>query len=315
MNWLMAHRVAGIAAANLLGRLDLPEDSFVDAFEALRRSGLEVHAQDMPSLFGVYLPPAPNRSGGILLNSTMTEATIRHSAAHELGHAEFGHEQCTAQGPDPFSGIPLAKWPDEEKQAEAFAAWFLMPMRAVKVTLTRLGLDIPREAMDVYQVSLHLGTSFRGTLRHLQHLEMVTPAVANGWRRVQPARLRARLSGQSDPAPDRVWDLTALTEGSRLHVQEGDRLIVRAPWLGDDPDFTGPDSVHMLPARGALGPGEGAEIDVAGRIDHEHLLTVTSRDGRNTWSATLMPTPEDHRGLVAAARPRVLIGPARGVRR
>jgi hypothetical protein len=311
----MAHRVAGIAAANLRRRLALPEDGFVDAFEALRRTGLAVQGQDMPSLFGVYFPPAPNRSGGILLNSTMTEATIRHSAAHELGHAEFGHEHCAAQGPDLFSGIPRAKWPDEEKQAEAFAAWFLMPIRAVKVTLTRLGLDIPREAMDVYQVSLHLGTSYRGTLRHLQHLQMVTPAVANGWRQVQPARLRARLSGQSDPAPDRVWDLTALTEGGHLHVHEGDRLIVRAPWLGEDPDFSGPGSVRMLPAPRALGPGEGGEFDVAGRIDHESLLTVTSRDGRNTWSATLMPTPEDHRGLVAAARPRVLIGPARGVPR
>jgi hypothetical protein len=140
--------------------------------------------------------------------------------------------------------MPPQKWPDEEKQAEAFAAWFLMPIRLVKATLIRLGLDVPREPMDVYQLSLHLGASYRGTLRHLQNLRMVASAVAGGWARMQPARLRARLSGQADPTPPRVWDLTGLTEGSRLPVEQGDRLIVRAPWLGDEPDFTGPDAVR-----------------------------------------------------------------------
>jgi Zn-dependent peptidase ImmA (M78 family) len=311
----MAHRVASIAASNLRQRLDLPEDGHVDLFEAMRRSGLMVAGQDMPNLFGMYFPPGAGRHGGIFLNSTMAEATIRHTGAHELGHAEFGHERCLAQGPDPFSAMPRDKWPDEEKQAEAFAAWFLMPIRAVKTTLTRLGLDIPREALDVYQLSLHLGTSYSGTVRHLQHLKMVTPAVANGWRRVQPARLRGRLSGQVDQPPTRVWDLAGLTEGSDLHVQQGDRLIVRAPWLGDDPDFTGPDGVIMLSEPSALSPGDGVEFDVSGAIETKSPLTVSSRDGHQVWSATLMPTPDDHRGLIAAARPSVLIGPASGARR
>ena len=68
--------------------------------------GLTVAAQDMPSLFGMYYPPGPNRRGGILLNSTMGEATIRHTASHELGHAELGHERCLAEGLDPFSTVP-----------------------------------------------------------------------------------------------------------------------------------------------------------------------------------------------------------------
>jgi hypothetical protein len=313
VNWLMAHRVAGIAAANLRCRLDLLEDGYVDVFTALTRCGLLVTGQDMPSLFGMYIPPGPKRHGGIFLNSTMGEATIRHTAAHELGHAEFGHERCLAEGLDPFSTVPAKQWPDEEKQAEAFAAWFLMPIRAVKATLTRLGLDVPREAADVYQLSLHLGTSYRGALRHLQHLRMVKPGVARGWVKAQPARLRARLSGQTDQPPARVWDLTALTEGSRLPVEQGDRLIVRAPWLGDDPDFAGPAAVTMLADPHAVGPGGGVEFDITGRIDEESILTVTSRDGTQTWSVTLMATPACHRGFIADARPNLLIGPTSGV--
>jgi hypothetical protein len=311
----VAHRVAGIAAANLRRRLDLPEDRYVDAFAALTRCGLMVTGQDMPSLFGWYFPPQPGRYGGIVLNSRLDEATIRHSAAHELGHAELGHERCLAEGLDPFSGAPPQQWPDEEKQAEAFAAWFLMPIRAVKATLTRLGLEVPREAMDVYQLSLHLGTSYRGTLRHVQHLRMVTSGVARGWARVQPARLRASLSSQTGRPPTRVWDLTSLTEGGHLPVEQGDRLIVRAPWLGESPEFTGPARVTMLADPHTVAPGDGAEFDITGCIDRESMLTVTSGEGNETWSVTLMPTPDDHRGLIAAARTEVLIGPMSGARR
>ena len=312
MNWLMAHRVAGIAAANLRSRLGLPEDRYVDVFSALRRCGLMVSGQDMPTLFGMYLPPRPGRHGGIFLNSAMGEATIRHTAAHELGHAELGHGRCLAEGLDPFSGTPPQQWPDEEKQAEAFAAWFLMPIRAVKTTLTRLGLDVPREALDVYQLSLHLGTSYRGTLRHVQHLRMVAPGVARSWASVQPARLRARLGGQ---AASRVWELSGLTEGSLLPVEVGDRLVVRAPWLGSRPEFAGPDGVDLLGDSHAVASGDGVEFDVNECIDSESMLSVWSQDRQESWSVTLMPTPDDHRGLIASARSELLIGPMSGARR
>ncbi|MFG3643580.1 ImmA/IrrE family metallo-endopeptidase [Micromonospora sp. NPDC047762] len=312
MNWLMAHRLAGIAAANLRRRLDLPEDRYVDVFAALKRCGLVVSGQDMPTLFGMYFPPGPSRHGGIFLNSTMGEATIRHTAAHELGHAELGHGRCLADGRDPFSTTPPQQWPDEEKQAEAFAAWFLMPIRAVKTTLTRLGLDVPREAMDIYQMSLHLGTSYRGTLRHVQHLRMVRPGVARGWAAVQPARLRARLGGQG---ANRVWELSGLTEGSLLPVEQGDRLVVRAPWLGNCPEFAGLDGVSMLADPHAVSPGDGVEFDITGCIDSESVLMVRSNDRREAWSVTLMPTPDDHRGLIANARTQLLVGPMSGARR
>jgi Zn-dependent peptidase ImmA (M78 family) len=313
VNWLMAHRVAAIAAANLRRRLGLPEDGYVDVFAALRHSGLMVMGKEMPALFGMYFPPIlGKRHGGIILNSTMAEVTIRHTAAHELGHAELGHQRCDADGPDPFSGPPQT-WSDEEKQAEAFASWFLMPIKAVNTTLTRLGLSLPTSPMDVYQLSLHLGTSYRGTLRHLEHLKMVRPEVAEMWRKTHPKRLRAVLSGQTDRPPTRVWDLSALTEGSRLPVERGDRLIVRAPWLGANPKFSGPDAVTMAATPHAILPDEGVEFDIDGKIENESQLSLVSRDGSATWSVTLMPTPTDRRGLIASARAKLLVGPTSGV--
>ncbi|MDG4750274.1 ImmA/IrrE family metallo-endopeptidase [Micromonospora sp. WMMD718] len=310
MNWLMAHRVAGIAAANLRRRLGLSEDEYVDAFEALELSGLMVMGQDMPNLFGAFVPPQPGRHGGILLNSRMSEATIRHSAAHELGHAEMGHGNCVAEGLDPFASSRGTQWSDEEKQAEAFAAWFLMPIPAVKTTLIRLGLDVPREAMDAYQLSLHLGTSYRGTLRHLGSLRMIPPGVGSGWAGIPPARLRAQLCGRRRDLPARVWDLTGLTEGCRLPVDRGDRLIVRAPWLGSSPTFTGPVGVTMRVEPQTVMPGEGAEFDIVDDIATESTLTLTSDSGSEQWSVTLMATPPSREGLIASRRAPIMIGPA-----
>jgi hypothetical protein len=314
MNWTIAHRVASIAAATLRHRLSLREDGYVDVLAGLRRCGLAVSGQDMPSLFGAYIPAGPGSHGGILLNTTMGEATIRHTAAHELGHAQLGHVHCLAEGPDLFTGVARMKWPDEEKQAEAFAAWFLMPIRAVKVALTRLGLDVPREAADAYQISLHLGTSYAGTVRHLDHLGLVDHKVAADWTNVQPARLRSRLSGQRDHPPARVWDLPSLTDGSQLHVEQGDRLVVRTPVLAHRPDFVGPNTVTMLADPCGVAAGHGAEFDVAGRIEDPTQLRVISRDGQQLWSSTLMPTPDDHRGLLAAPGKPLLVGPTYGAR-
>jgi hypothetical protein len=316
LNWLIAHRVASIAATNLRNRMGIPDDRYVDVFEALGRCGLMVQGDDMPSLFGIYLPATPGRrNGGILLNSTMGETTLRHTAAHELGHAELGHERCLAGGLDPFAGLPLSQWPDEEKQAEAFAAWFLMPIRAVKTVLTRLGRDIPREAADAYQLSLHLGTSYRGMIRHLQHLRMVKPAVATDWKRIQPARLWAQLAGHAEQPPDRVWDLTSLTDGCELAIESGDRLIVRTPWLTAAPRVTGPDAVIMPDESKIFAGGDRVILDVEGSVSGRSSLIVTSSDGAPLWTGTLLPTPDDHRGLIAAAHKPVLVGPQSGARR
>lgn len=308
MNWTVAHRMAAIAASNLRNRLGLAEDGFVDVFAALRASGLTVVGRPMSELFGMYLPSQPGRDTGILLNSRMSETTIRHSAAHELGHAEMGHTACVAEDLD---SLAPAQWTDDEKQAEAFAAWFLMPVAAVKSNLSRLGLDTPRQAMDAYQLSLHLGTSYRGTVRHLMHLRMLPRPVGNGWVNVSPARLRAQLCGGPTDLPARVWDLSGLTGDTRLPIERGDRLILRAPWLNAESAFTAPDGVVLRAQPLTITGGDVAEFDIDDDIDTEFALTMTASGRSDPWSVTLMPTPRSHLGLIADGRGPLRIGPAR----
>lgn len=301
MDWLTAHRIAGIAATNLHQDLRLPDDEYVEILSAIARVDLEVMAQPMPRLFGVYLPPSPRHGGGILLNSRLDEATIRHTAAHEWGHHALRHDSCLSEDLDPLASSSRV-WTAAEKQAEAFAAWFLMPIKAVKRGLARIGTERPRSAADAYQLSLHLGTSLRGTIRHLTHLRMVTPGTARSWAAATPARLRAQLCGDRRDVPPRVWDLGAAAHGSRVHVQVGDRLLVRGPWVGE-PDVTAPTGVevHASTAAPTL-DGPSLQLDLRAPLEAESVVEVRSAVDGSTWSVKLTETPTPHHGLLSTDR-------------
>lgn len=305
MDWLTAHRIAGIEATHLHHDLDLPDGDYVDVLSAMASIELAVMAQPMPRFFGVYLPPSPRRNGGILLNSRLDEATIRHTAAHEWGHHAMGHDRCFGEDLDPLTSSSSRVWTTDEKQAEAFAAWFLMPIKAVKRGLARLGTGRPRSAADAYQLSLHLGTSLRGTIRRLTHLRLVAPDVARGWAAVPPARLRAQLCGDRRDLPARVWDLGAAAHGSRLHVHVGDRLLVRGSWVGE-PDCALPTGVEVLESTAASAAGiSGLQVDVLAPLETESVVEVKSAVDGSTWSVALAPTPTPHRGLLSADRETV----------
>jgi hypothetical protein len=293
----MAHRVAGIAATHLQRDLGLRDGEYVDVMASMRFADLAVMAQPMPRLFGVYLPPTSERNGGILLNSGLDEATIRHTAAHEWGHHTMGHGRCFGEDLDPLASSSRL-WTAEEKQAEAFAAWFLMPIKAVKRGLARLDIDRPRCAADAYQLSLHLGTSLRGTIRHLTNLRLVAPDVARGWTTVPPARLRAQLCGGRTDLPARVWDLGAAACGSRLHVHVGDRLLVRGVWHAESD--AAPAGVEVSGSSASTLDGPRLQLDISGRLNAESVVKVKSAVDGSTWSVTLAPTPAPYRGLLSA---------------
>src|SRR5262245_19801211 len=115
MSWTTAHRVAGIQAVHAHRDLGLPEDGYVDVFAGVQQLDVAVMAQPMPQLFGCYLPAGEGSPSGILLNSGLDETTLRHSAAHEIGHHVFKHGHCVSQDMDPFAQNPEKVWTYEEK--------------------------------------------------------------------------------------------------------------------------------------------------------------------------------------------------------
>lgn len=244
MNWTMANRLGHIAATKAHGRLGVDVAQYpINVSKAIDDAGLALMRRKMPRLFGIYIEAGGNR--GIMVNSIMTRATRRHTAAHELGHHEFGHRpdpgrQCAIEAPVPITASTLATgaqgWVRAQGQvemsAEAFATWFLMPRRAVIAALAALGIDRVSSPLEVYQLSLLLGTTHRATCRHLVNLRMAARDDSDGWARVQPGRLKRTLATEvgmtlTSTFDMDVWDLRATT-GARVEASVGDLIVLPA---------------------------------------------------------------------------------------
>lgn len=238
LTWTDAHRIANIAAAQ--AHYDLGVDPGVppiDVATALAANNVPLMWRPMPRLFGAYLNSANSRPG-VLVNSAIPVGARRHTAAHELGHHRLRHSATIEDGAclhlDPLETamappVPgRLRWTDQEKSAEAFAAWFLMPRRAVLSAMGTLGLTRLETATQIYRLSLILGTSYRSTVRHLPNLRLASQERSRSWMAEAPGRIKAQLD------PTRTWQGRGITDlwtidqrfnGSRVRLQHGDQLV------------------------------------------------------------------------------------------
>ena len=234
MSWPTAHRVAHIAAVQALHDLQVPQGLFpVHVEAAIDQAGVSLMWQPMDQLFGTYLKVGGVR--GILVNERLTRSGRRHTAAHELGHHRFGHRlepgsPCTVDTGDGQG--PPRRWTPDEKAAEAFADWFLMPPKAVRAALDCLGLTRPDGPASVYQLSLLLGTTYRATARHCVSLRLASSADREAWSKVSPGTLKQQLLARplSSTLQVDVWFVRQPETGQPIarHQSPGDLLVLHA---------------------------------------------------------------------------------------
>lgn len=244
MNWTMANRLGHIAATKAHSRLGVDVSAYpVNVSKAIDDAGLALMRRPMPRLFGVYIEANGNR--GVMVNSIMTRASRRQTAAHELGHHEFEHRpdparQCSievtapaAAGLSPSGAQGRVRAQGQvEMSAEAFAAWFLMPRRAVMAAMTALGIDRVSSPADAYQLSVLLGTTHRATCRHLVNLRMAARDDSDDWARVPPGRLKRAIAAEvgltlASTFNMDVWDLRTAMR-ARVEASVGDLLVLPA---------------------------------------------------------------------------------------
>jgi hypothetical protein len=270
-SWTAAHRIAQIQAVRALDDLGLDRAERVDVFGAILRAGVILCVRPMPKLFGAY-QAAPGDPIGILVNADLDETTQRHTAAHELGHHVFGHTS-TVDGDLEVLGKGRP-WPTHELLAEAFAAWFLMPRRAVRRAMERLGVTQVRTPEEVYRIALLLGTSYRGTARHLQSLHLATAARAKAWTGVPVGKVKDQLDTPGPQRNDRrsnVWLLDRRLCGHGIHAERGDRLIIQLPaapggaaWRLTLPsELAATSAQNALAVEGEPGPGRRFVVDIS----------------------------------------------------
>lgn len=298
MSWANAHAKAMIRASQAHHELGIDQSSYVDVYAAIAKADLILYGEEMTDLFGAYAPAGAHPGGskaGIVVNSHRNGIDQRHTAAHELAHHMFGHPGCLIDSLDKFADLNPESWPPDDQEAEAFAAWFLMPSKAVRTVIGKLGITNLTTAEEVYQVSLHLGTSFRGTLRRMADLKQLPRPVAARWAKVPRAAVRARCAAPLPPnRSGEVWILDPAIDGATLYSAPGDRLVIRtASQLTCVPagirKITGDDLLAegLLPLdQDAGGP---LELEITPDFSQAATLLFSGTDGN--WAATITNAP------------------------
>lgn len=299
VTWEEAHRIAHMAAAKAHAHLGVDvAGTQVDVVGAIGTAGVTLMWRLMPAIFGAYLNEI-DAAPGILVNNGLPHGARRYTAAHELGHHWLAHTTSVDDGStidtvarEEFDAIPPANrqrpWPDQEKVAEAFAAWFLMPRRTVAAALAVLDLTRPRNPLDVYRLSLLLGTSYRSTVRHLPNLKLAHHQTATIWANVAPGQLKAKIdNGTSTPESRRpdVWMLGPGFSATTVALQPGDRVVLPGvrPGQAQVPDWL--TAVGIARADGQL-PGIAYEHAPTALTPDPDQITVTPQSG-SPWAVTV----------------------------
>jgi Zn-dependent peptidase ImmA (M78 family) len=248
MRWSEAHRVAMLKARHAHRDFGVDPTKRVDVFGVIEDAGLLLGFQPLPRMSGAYF--AAERA--ILINANHPLVRQRYTAGHEFGHFVYGHETSVDPETDPLARWGgQTRWPDHEKEAEAFAAWFLMPRPAVLRTLEQLDIKRPERPEDAYAIALRLGTSYQATVRHLPNLRLISDEQMRAWLKTPLSRVKLGLAEDAPPEDLRndVWQLDKRDNHAGIAVRLGDRLVVEledTPSTGYvwQPDFR--DGVHVV---------------------------------------------------------------------
>ena len=179
-----------------------------------------------------------------------------------------------------------------------------MPPPAVRNAMRLAGVQEPRDGADVYQVARWLGTSYAGTIRHLENVRLATAQQSKAWSRIPPASLRRAAQGPANDPPGHVWALRPCADGATAHVAAGDRLHLLLPAAAQIAlpagvtYLRGPEE-PLLP--GTANPSFGTLLQVTGELTASAVVSARLGDTAEPWRVRLAPVPF-RRGVTEAWR-------------
>jgi len=207
----------------------------IDVFESIDRAGAALMFQPLDKLLGAFMKQ--NGAAGIILNTERPLGMQRFTAAHELGHLTLGHdphaddEGILRRGPTPdgrmFKGVA-----PEEREADAFASYFLLPPHLITAQMQAQGWSARSftNPETVYQASLRFGTSYSGAVYCLERERVIGAGLRRELLKAKPKTLKkALLDDQPLPNPRRsdVWHLTEKDEGAVIEAGRDDLFLLR----------------------------------------------------------------------------------------
>ena len=178
---------------------------------------------------GLYLPETADAAASCCTPGH-PRTRQRYTAGHELGHHVFDHAaEIDVDLEDALRRGDVERWPDHEKEAEAFGAWFLMPRRLIcaRTAGTR---HRPRREIRSMSTRCRCGSALATPRRRASSrvVRLVELAEADRWAKVQPRAIKQALAGDMVPDDMRndVWWLDARHNRHPIDARPGDRLVL-----------------------------------------------------------------------------------------
>lgn len=196
-------------------------DAPCDIYEVIFRLGIDLQFVDIPSLEGMYLEEPEARR--ICVCAHRPVGRQRYTAAHELGHHVLRHGTRFDTVVDDI-GRATSSGP-EEKAAEAFARYALMPPRAVQAAFRLRGYDLAAlEPVAVYRAACWLGVGYATLLNQMFYsLHLLNASDYERLSSTTPKSIKAKLVGVVQNCD--VWPLDQFWANRRLHAQVGDFIV------------------------------------------------------------------------------------------
>ena len=222
------------AAAKIHRKFDLRHQietrtSSIDVFGTIVKKKIPLVFRPLEGLLGAFVAsPAP----GIIVTTKRQLNVQRFTGAHELGHAEMGHQaSLDDESMLTRSESPGWNYSPLEAAANAFATRFLLPkwlliLQCERHHWTRSDLSRPDA---VYQLSLRTGTSYQATCLALLRHNLIDETVFDGLRKIEVKQLKQDLLDGyqlENWYPD-VWILTEADQETMIEGDSRDAFVLR----------------------------------------------------------------------------------------
>lgn len=244
-------RSAAKRALVIRQKCDLRPWQPADVYEVAKARGVDIWFADLPSVEGMYC----RGKSAAVISSLRPPGRQAATAAHELGHHEFGHGDTIEELVDE-RGQRRTFSPDEFL-ADCFASTLLLPKTAVERGFSTRGWPIPRcTAEQAFVVATWLGVGFTTLVRALQlSHRSLTPARAADLLTERPLDIRTRLLGR--PCLEGLVVADVAWTDRAIDLAVGDYLLLPRGAVAEGASVSVVDNCH---ARGVLVQGSAPGI-------------------------------------------------------
>jgi Zn-dependent peptidase ImmA (M78 family) len=202
----------------------------IDVFGMLVKRDIPVLFRPLKKLLGAFVND-PDK--GVIVTTQRPLPVQRFTAAHELGHAELGHE-TSLDGEDILARalfVTQASFDPREVQANAFATELLTPPWLIVQHMTRQGWKRENltDPVVVYQLALRMGSSYSATCYALAESGGIDGATRERLLKVKPKAIKQALLKPYEPETwyGDVWLVTERDNGMVLDGSRTDLVVLK----------------------------------------------------------------------------------------